>query len=162
MTSEYSRTQPMSRRGKKPSWVEEMQTRDRSQNPYDVDGMLSTKQQAEIKISMTLPPLPSMEDNYLGRKWRLLALCHGLTDQFFRHRCGVRCTQHTNGCNRVRTVRECRALCAKCPVLEHCRVWSIETNLLKGFVAGMSEQERAIARQLIKGEEENEGTDSDW
>jgi hypothetical protein len=41
-------------------------------------------------------------------------------------------------------------------------VWSIETNLLKGFVAGMSEQERAIARQLIKGEEENEGTDSDW
>jgi hypothetical protein len=159
MSSEYKHTQPMSRHGKKQSWVEEMQTRDRSQNPYDLDGLLSTPLQKEIKTHTMLPALPSSEDNYLDRSWRPLGLCHGLTEQFFRHRCGVRCVQHANGCNRVRVVRECRSLCAKCPVLEHCRVWAIETNLIKGFVAGMSEKERAEARKILKGEEDDTGTD---
>ena len=162
MSSEYKRTQPMSRHGKKQSWVEEMQTRDRSQNPYDVDGLLSTQHQTEIKTGMTLPALPSSEDNYLDRKWRPLGLCHGLTDQFFRHRCGVRCVQHPNGCNRVRVVRECRSLCATCPVLEHCRIWAIETNLIKGFVAGLSEKERSEARKILKGEESTDDTGTDY
>lgn len=163
MNSESGRTQPMSRHGKKQSWVEEMQTRDRSLNPYDVDGMLSTPQQVEIRMSMTLPALPSTEDKFQDRKWRPLGLCHGQTDNFFRHRCGARCLQHPNGCNRVRIVRECRSLCAKCPVLEHCRVWAIETNLLKGFVAGLSEKERSEARKIMKGDTDDEsGTDYCW
>ena len=53
-------------------------------------------------------------------------------------------------------------MCAQCPVLEHCRIWAIETNLPRGFVAGMSEKERTEARRLIKGEEADEGTDYCW
>jgi hypothetical protein len=40
--------------------------------------------------------------------------------------------------------------------LEHCRIWSIETNLLKGMAGGLSEIERRQARIIMKGEEANE------
>ncbi len=52
-------------------------------------------------------------------------------------------------------------MCSVCPVLEHCRIWSIETYLPRGFVAGMSENERKQARFLLKGEED-ERTDNLW
>lgn len=159
MRGNVRRTQSMSPHGKKQSWVEAMQTKDRSQNTYDYDGMLSTQRQKEIKTSTTLPPLPSTEDNFLRREWRALALCKGKTSQFFRHRCSVRCTGHHNGCDRVKVVRECRATCSKCPVLEHCRIWAIETNLLKGIAGGMTEIERKHARFITKGVTDDDESD---
>ena len=159
-------TQSMSPVGKKQSWVKEMQTKDRSENFYDFTGILSTPQHQAIKMSMTLPVLPSTEDNFLNHQWRKLALCKTKTTQFFRHRCSVRCINHANGCDRVRVVRECKAICAECPVAEHCLIWSIETNLLKGIAGGMTEIERRTARTIIKGEddggEEEESDDYYW
>lgn len=162
MRGNVRHTQSMSPVGKKQSWVEEMQTKDRSQNIYDLDGTLSTAQRQEIKMSMTLPALPSTEDNFLNHKWRKLALCSGKTTQFFRHRCSVRCLNHASGCSRVRVVRECKAICAECPVMEHCRIWSIETNLLKGIAGGMTEIERRTARTILKGEEHGEEESDDY
>ena len=167
MRGNVRHTPSMSPVGKKQSWVEEMQTKDRSQNFYDVDGTLSTAQHQEIKMSMTLPALPSTEDNFLNPDWRKLAICKGKTAQFFRHRCSVRCINHASGCNRVRVVRESKAMCLNCPVLEHCRVWSIETNLLKGIAGGLTEVERRTARTILKGEdsgneEEYESDDYCW
>jgi hypothetical protein len=53
-------------------------------------------------------------------------------------------------------------MCLECPVLEHCRVWSIETNLPKGIAGGLTELERKIARTIIKGVEEDESEDYCW
>ena len=100
-----------------------------------------------------------MVDNFLNREWRKHALCKGKTTQFFRHRCSVRCLNHKEGCNRVRVVRDCKAICEQCPVLEHCRVWAIETNLLKGIAGGMTEIERKQARIIIKGEDDDNAED---
>ena len=74
----------------------------------------------------------------------------------------MRCINHANGCNRVRVVRDCKAMCLECPVLEHCRIWSIETNLLKGIAGGMTEIERRTARTILKGVEENEEESDDY
>jgi hypothetical protein len=74
----------------------------------------------------------------------------------------VRCINHANGCNRVRVVRDCKAMCLGCPVLEHCRIWSIETNLLKGIAGGMTEIERRTARTILKGEEDAEEESDDY
>ncbi|NBO54476.1 MAG: hypothetical protein EBU84_07750 [Actinobacteria bacterium] len=112
-----------------------------------------------MKTSTTLPPLPSTEDGFLRREWRALVLCKGKTKQFFRHRCSARCTGHVNGCSRVKVVRDCRSLCEKCPVLEHCRIWAIETNLLKGVAGGLTEIERKHARFIIKGVEDDDESD---
>jgi len=59
-------------------------------------------------------------------------------------------------------VRECKAICAECPVIEHCRIWSIETNLLKGIAGGMTEIERRTARIILKGEENGEEESDDY
>lgn len=163
MRGNVHHTPSMSPVGKKQSWVKEMQTKDRSQNSYDYDGMLSTPLRKEIKTSTTLPPLPSTEDSFLRREWRTQALCKSKTTQFFRHRCSVRCTGHHKGCNRVKVVRECKTVCEKCPVLEHCRIWAIEANLLKGIAGGMTEIERKCARFITKGEtEDDEQSDYCW
>lgn len=93
-----------------------------------------------------------MEDKYSNREWRKLALCKQKTTQFFRHRCSARCLNHKNGCNRVKVVRDCKSICEKCPVLEHCRIWAIEADLLKGIAGGMTEIERREATKIIKGD----------
>lgn len=85
-----------------------------------------------------------------------LALCKGMTAKFFRHSCSLRCQSHANGCNRVKSVRECRSMCASCPVLEHCRIWSIHNNLEHGFAGGMTESERHQAIIEIVGEPPDE------
>jgi hypothetical protein len=53
-------------------------------------------------------------------------------------------------------------MCLGCPVLEHCRIWSIETNLLKGIAGGMTEIERRTARTILKGEEDAEEESDDY
>lgn len=103
-----------------------------------------------------------MADNFLNREWRKYALCKAKTTQFFRHRCSVRCISHNVGCSRVRVVKECKAICNKCPVLEHCRIWAIETNLLKGIAGGMTEIERKEARTILKGEEDEQERTEDY
>ena len=162
MRGNVRRTQSMSQVGKKQSWVKEMQTKDKSQSIYDWDGMLSTQQQKEIKTSTTLPPLPSTEDKFLRRDWRDLALCKNKTVQFFRHRCSTKCVNHQSGCSRVRVVRQCKELCSQCPVLEHCRLWAINTNLIKGIAGGMTEIERRHARTIITGVEQNDDESDTW
>ena len=162
MRGNVRHTQSMSPVGKKQSWVKEMQTKEKSENIYDLDGMLSTSQRQEIKMSMTLPPLPSTEDNFLNREWRKYALCKEKTALFFRHRCSVRCINHKQGCSRVRVVRDCKALCEQCPVLEHCRIWSIETVLIKGIAGGLTEIERKEATKIIKGDDYAEEPTDDY
>lgn len=57
-------------------------------------------------------------------------------------------------------MRDCKALCEQCPVLEHCRIWSIETVLIKGIAGGLTEIERKEATKIIKGDDyEEEPTD---
>ena len=162
MRGSVRHTQSMSQVGKKQLSEKEMQTKAQLQSIYDLDGMLSTIQRVEIKMSMTLPQLPCMADKYLNREWRKLALCKQKTTQFFRHRCSVRCLNHKNGCNRVKVVRECKAICEKCPVLEHCRIWSIETNLLKGIAGGMTEIERKEVLKKIKGDNYDQEQSEDY
>lgn len=162
MRGNVRHTQSMSQHGKKQLSAKETQTKFKSQSIYDTDGMLSTVQHQEIKMSMTLPPLPSMADNFLNREWRKYALCKGKTPLFFRHRCSIRCAKHKKGCDRVRVVRDCKAICASCPVLEHCRTWAIETNLLKGVAGGQTESERKEAIKLIKGENYDEEYTDDY
>lgn len=81
------------------------------------------------------------------------AKCAGQTVKFFRHSCSPRCNNHANGCNRVKSVRECRAICMSCPVLEECRNWSIFTNLTHGIAGGMTESEREKIRVELFGED---------
>lgn len=116
---------------------------------YDFDGLISTQLQAGIRISWTPPPLPSTDDKYLRREWAEFASCAGLVDVFFRHSCTGKCSEHPKGCDRIRRVRECKAMCAACPVLEHCRIWSLHFNLEFGLAGAMTENERKEARHYL-------------
>ena len=139
---DLTRKQPMSRRGRSPSSGEAMRLKKKSPNIYDFDGLLSTDEQVAIRTSLTLPALPSTDNNYLASEWFGLAACKGQTLKFFRHSCSKRCGHHPNGCSRIKNVRECRAICAGCPVLEHCRIWSLNTELPYGLAAALTESER--------------------
>lgn len=81
------------------------------------------------------------------------AKCAGQTNKFFRHSCSKKCNVHSNGCNRVKSVRECRAICMSCPVLAECLTWSIYMNLTNGFAGGITESERLSIRQELLGEQ---------
>ena len=144
---------PMSRRGKNQSSEKVTPPKKRSQNIYDYDGMISSSHQVEIKTSLTLPALPSTENSLSVGEWFNFASCKGQTVKFFRHTCSLRCNTHPQGCDRVATVRHCRNICLTCPVLEHCRIWAISTNLIYGFAGGMSESERETFKTML--EEEN-------
>lgn len=152
------RKSPMSRRGKSPSSERATPRKRKSPNIYDFDGLLSSTPQLEIKTLLTLPALPCTDNNYLENEWIELASCKSQTAKFFRHACSRRCDTHPDGCTRVKSVRDCRAVCAVCPVLEHCRLWSIHTNLTHGIAGGLTESERLAIRQELQlvGEEEHE------
>jgi len=152
------RKSPMSRHGKSKSSGRATPRKKKSPNIYDFDGLLSSTQQEEIKTSSTLPALPSTDNSYLESEWVSLASCKGKTLKFFRHACSRRCETHPEGCTRVKSVRDCRSVCALCPVLEHCRLWSIHTNLTHGIAGGLTESERLSIRQELQlvGDEEDE------
>jgi len=115
--------------------------------PYNYDGLLSTPVQVAIKTSMTLPPLPSTDALWWESKWLDYAACKGKTDLFFQHRCSTRCDQHPSGCDRLQCVCDAKEICAACPVLAHCRIWSIEDSLQHGIAGAMTERERLRFRQ---------------
>ena len=136
---------PMSRHGKNSLSEKETQQKKKSLNIYDFDGLLSTKEQEAIRMQLTRPALPSMANDYSEYEWREMSLCKGQTKKFFQHSCNTRCQTHDDGCMRVKSVRDCHAICAACPVLEHCRTWVLNTDLPCGYAGGMSESERQRA-----------------
>lgn len=142
MTQDANRPEPMSRLGKNKSSGRATPRKKMSLSGYDFDGLLSTEKQMEIKTSWTQPALPSMGSNWSESEWIEHAACKGLTERYFRHFCSKRCEAHPMGCDRVRNVRECKEICAGCPVLEHCRIWSLNVDLPYGMAAGMTESER--------------------
>lgn len=153
MASDSTRKSPMSRLGKSESLAKGTQPSQRSQNIYDFDGLLSTQQQEEIKTSLMPSAFASTGRSLLDQKWRDLALCKGMTAKFFRHSCSPRCSHHPLGCSRVKSVRECREMCAACPALEQCRVWAVhDTDMVYGFVGGMTETERSTLRSMVIGD----------
>ena len=138
---------PMSRHGRKLWWVKETQQRAKSPNPYDYDGLLSTEKWQKIKTSLTLPALPSTASRYRDLDWQEHAACTDQTALFFEHRCSIRCHRHHRGCERLECVRKAKGICAECPVLEHCRIWAIETHLQHGIAGAMTERERLTVRR---------------
>ena len=100
---------------------------------------------------MTLPALPSLGDGSPLKDWFELAVCKTQTALFFRHSCSKRCTSHPSGCARVKSVRECKAICADCPVLEHCRIWALTMPLQCGVAGGMTESERTHFQVTVLG-----------
>ena len=155
MSMESLPKQPMSRRGKKVLSEKVTPLKKKLQNIYDTDGLLYTNQQMEIKTSLTLPALPFTDSLLSVGNWFSYASCKGEGVKFFRHTCSIRCTTHPQGCDRVSVVRKCRKICMSCPVLEHCRIWSISTNLQYGFAGGMTESERLVLKESL--EEQNNG-----
>ena len=147
MSEDATRRGPMFPRGRKRLWAKEMPQKKKLQNHYDYDGLLSTPEWLEIKTSVTLPVLPSTENHYANLDWYDHALCSGKTDLFFEHRCSIRCSRHPEGCDRLGCVREAKAMCSSCPVLEHCRIWAIETQLQHGVAGAMTERERLDIRR---------------
>lgn len=150
---DLTRKEPMSRRGRKLSLDEGTPLSRKSPNIYDFDGLLSTEQQEEIRTSWMPPALPSTDNQYLASEWFGYAACKGETRKFFRHSCSKRCDHHPNGCSRIKNVRECRAICAGCPVLEHCRIWSLNTELPYGLAAALTESERLKWQETYSGRE---------
>jgi len=119
---------------------------------YDPDGLLSTPKQEEIRTSLTLPALPSTANRFAEKEWANLAACKGQTVVFFRHSCNSQCKTHAAGCDRIKTVRKCRAVCASCPVLVHCRIWAVNNagDVPFGMFGGMTERERLILAQVLE------------
>ena len=147
MSEDASRKEPMSPLGRRRWSEKETPPKKRSPTLYDFDGLLSTSEWVKIKTSVTLPVLPSTANNFRNLEWQDHAVCLGNTDLFFEHRCSIRCSRHRHGCERLECVREAKALCASCPVLEHCRIWAIETHLQHGIAGAMTERERLNIRR---------------
>ena len=156
MDSDFLRKSPMSRRGRNELWAEETLKNLKSQSSSESTIPNFSEQLQEIKTSLMHLASPSSDNNYADRRWMEDAKCTGQTVKFFRHSCSPRCDNHTNGCNRVKSVRECRAICLSCPVLNECRNWSIYMNLTHGFAGGLTEGERSKIRIEILGEDDDE------
>ncbi len=88
--------------------------------------------------------------------WAKHAVCSGKTALFFRHSCTNKCITHPAGCSRVKSVRDCKSICSRCPVLEFCRKWAIHDNLEVGVAGGMTELERLWLKSELEGEEIDE------
>ena len=119
---------------------------------YDPDGLLSTPKQEEIKTSWMQPVLPSMANRFAAKDWAEFADCKGNTTLFFRHSCNTLCSTHPAGCDRTKTVRRCRLICGACPVLAHCRIWSVHNidDVPHGIFGGLTERERLILAQALE------------
>jgi len=145
MTNEYEHRPLMSRHGKNKLSDMEEQVKKKSQNIYDYDGMISSQKQTATKTSMMqLASLSSDASNLQITDWSRYAACKGKMPLFFKHSCTSKCVTHPNGCQRVKSVRDCKALCGKCPVLDLCRQWALTENLEVGVAGGMTEYERLL------------------
>lgn len=70
--------------------------------------------------------------------WRDQAACKGKTDLFFIE---ARCT------NQHKQIKDCRAICEECPVIDDCRRWALAEHIDYGFVGGMTVNERREIRR---------------
>lgn len=111
---------------------------------YDYDGLLSSTVQVTIKTSSTLPPLPyGGRTTFPSEGWGPLAACLDKTEEMFGHRCNAYCHRHGGReCIISDRVAYAKSICAACPVLAHCRIWAIESELECGIAGGMTEAER--------------------
>ncbi len=145
MTKEYKHKPLMSRHGKNMLSGMEEQAKKMSENIYDYDGMISSQKPTAIKTSTTLHVSHSMDVNSSQiTEWSKLSSCKGKMPMFFKHSCTQKCSTHPSKCNRVKSVRDCKDICSKCPVLSLCRKWAIEENLEVGVAGGMTEYERLL------------------
>ena len=156
MTREYQHKPLMSRHGKKKSLDMEEHQKKMSQNIYDYDGMISMQKELGIKTYMTLLASQSTDASSLSAsqitEWSKMASCKGKMPLFFKHSCTPKCSTHPAKCNRVKSVRDCKDVCAKCPVLSLCRTWAIEEGLEVGVAGGMTEYERLLFIEEYLGE----------
>ena len=145
-----------------------MQQRTTWPKEYDFDGLLSSDQQVKIRTSSTLPPLPySGRTTFPSEGWAPLAACLQRTEDMFAHRCNAWCHKHQGTkCIISDRVAYAKGICAACPVLAHCRIWSIESELECGVTGGLTEAERrhftlkyasSIAEQLAFWDNESRG-----
>ena len=143
----------MSRHGKSKLSDTEEQAKKISENIYDYDGMISSQKQRGIKTYTMQPASLSTELNYLKiTDWSQKAKCKDKTSLFFRHSCTPKCNTHPSKCERVKSVRDCKEICAYCPVLHYCREWAIQENLEVGVAGGMTEYERLVFIEERLGE----------
>ena len=112
---------------------------------WDFDGLLSSAKQKEVRTSLMQSASHVTENSPLD-DWLPYAACRGKIDLFFRHTCTPRC--NVVGCQRLSSVKACRAICAACPVLIQCRKWSV-AKVPVGFTGGLTESERAQLAALL-------------
>jgi len=111
------------------------------------------QEQRGIKTYTMQPVSHSTGLSYLRiSEWSQRAKCKGKNALFFRHSCTSKCSVHPSKCERVKSVRDCKEICAYCPVLKYCRQWSIEENLEVGVAGGMTEYERLVFVRKNLGE----------
>lgn len=73
----------------------------------------------------------------LGQEWRELAACSGRTDDLF----------FPSNESDFSMVRNAKALCRACPVLEECLQYALDTKQTEGIWGGLTSRERRAARR---------------
>jgi WhiB family redox-sensing transcriptional regulator len=96
--------------------------------PVFVHGMTSTRYDGEV--------LANIETLLSRPAWMADAPCHGLAEMFYAD-------ERTPPGQKL--LKQARAICARCPVLDRCRAAS--TGERHGFWAGMTEHERKLERR---------------
>lgn len=69
--------------------------------------------------------------------WQLDATCRGMEVELFFHPARERRRQ------KQRRIDEAKAICHRCPVLEECRQYALQTREPYGIWGGLSEEDRA-------------------
>lgn len=69
----------------------------------------------------------------------------------FAHTCIHKCSL-TNGehCLEDPRVERAKEFCDNCPVMDHCRWWSVVDNLLFGVAGGLTYAERLTIRKALR------------
>ena len=95
---------------------------------------------------MTLPPLPSTgRTTWPNDDWARMAACRSEHGQavMFGHRCNGKCFRNQGRlCERSDRVAYAKGICEGCPVLAHCRMWALDSELPQGMAGAMTEAER--------------------
>lgn len=61
----------------------------------------------------------------------------------FAHRCTSHCYKNRGvSCEVVKSVVRAKTLCERCPVLPHCRLWALDSQLSYGTAGAMTASQR--------------------
>ena len=107
--------------------MEETSRRKRAASKEDianfVDSMAYFSAKQKEARTLLMQSASHVTENSPLDDWLPYAACRGKIDLFFRYTCTPRC--NVVGCQRLSSVKACRAICAACPVLIQCRKWSV-------------------------------------